>query len=70
MENFFKSVLSTLSFLLMLFFCLFNDSTKIETPRSASAPVAPMIKSVQFEQAPAIVNIGENKNENEFNWKN
>ena len=70
MENFLKSVLSTLSFLLMLFFCLFDNSIKIETPRSAPAPVAPAIKSVQFEQAPAVVSIGEDKNENEFNWKN
>ena len=70
MEIFFKSVLSTLSFLLLLAFCFFNDSTKLETKRAAPVPVSPAIKSVQFSQAPAIVGIEGDKNENKFNWKN
>ena len=73
MENFFKSVISALSFLSLLFFCFFSDSIDIDSdsPRSAVPAAAPSIETVIFEQAPAVItNIGENEHENKFNWKN
>lgn len=70
MESFFKGVLTTLSFLLILTFCFYDGLKNIESPRPAVSPSAPSIKSVQFEQAPAVVSLGGNRNENKFNWKN
>lgn len=70
MEDFFKSVLSTLSFLLLLFFCFFSDSLNAEPPRPAPEAGSQFIKSVKFKQAPAIVNLEGDTNENQFNWQN
>ena len=65
MENFFKSVLATLSFLLIIAFCMSGTTKPVAKARVISKP---MFKTATFEQVPAIVNI-EAQNENKFNWK-
>ncbi len=69
METFYKSVLSALSFFIIIVFLFSDDLKNEETPRPAEPPQMLSIKSVQFEQAPAIVNIGEEGYENKFNWQ-
>jgi len=70
MENFLKSVISALSFLSLLFFCFFSDSLTEESRRAPAQADPPSIKSVKFEQVPAMVDIGEKRHENEFDWQN
>ena len=70
MEDFYKGVLSTLSFFIIVVMLFSGDLRDSDPPRPSDAPSTPAIKSVQFEQAPAVVNIGEAGHENKFNWKN
>ncbi len=65
MERFFRSVISTLSFLFIVAFCM---SGHYEKQKSADKVVSePMRKNVKFERVPAIVE-GDIKDEKKFDW--
>jgi len=70
MESVFKGVVSTLSFLFLVFFCFFSD-TVADVRSTAPAPSVPSIESVnlKFGQVPAVVNIEGEQDENQFDWQ-
>ena len=67
MEKLLKSVIATLSFLFAVLFCLSGD-IEVKQNNTKRLPHPPIIKNVEFQQVPAIVNIGT-KDEKQFNWE-
>ena len=65
MEKFFRGAIAALSFLLIVMFCVSSHST---APVQSSQPVEPIIKDVEFEQVPAVVNL-EARNAKQYDWK-
>ena len=70
MESVFKSVVSTLSFLFLVFFCFFSDIV-VDHRSNIPTTSTPSIESVgmKFEQVPAVVNIEGDQYENQFDWQ-
>lgn len=56
MEKFYQGVVATLSFLLVVIFCMSDISHSEEKPQKISTPV---VKNIKFEQVPAVVILEE-----------
>jgi len=64
MEKFFRAFVAVASFMLVVAFCMSGDIKTQSQTRKISQPS--LEKAANFEQIPAIVNLGE-ENEKKFN---